>query len=319
MKWALLVSFYANRDAFPTMKHLGIFKQIQLINTPPGLTGFEENVMATAVLAVTSLFSTVSSTFAPLVRFVDDLAPEGGQETKLTCFREALVLARNEVYFANNKGKSGGCYRPHCITRCAAASVWQEAALHHLDIAAMAPPPCKPTRAVIVAREEVSRFGETQVNSRPLWNIDALRALLDTKGIRSEVAYVSGRWPFRNQAMLFHDADLLISAHSSQLTNVLFSRPGTAVIELMPHKYDNRVFQRIGLPLRVDYRVVQCPLPSQSDKADEARKLYGHLDGDACLRDPGCRGLHRNLGVEADLEQVDRALDSTLHRMAQVC
>jgi hypothetical protein len=200
-----------------------------------------------------------------------------------------------------------------------AANVWREAALRQLNVKQALPAPCKPKKAIIVARAQEARFGEAQVNSRPLWNIDALRKVVHSKGIETEVAYVTGRWPFRNQAMLFHEADLVISAHSSQLANVLFSRPGTAVIELMPHKYDNRVFQKIGLPLLVDYRVVQCPLPSSAPQSEKARELYGQLSGTECMRDAGCRSLHRNLGVEADLVELDAVLDSILHRMAKTC
>jgi hypothetical protein len=104
MKWALLVSFYANRGVYETLRDIPRFDGIQLINTPPPLSGFEENVMFTANDAVASLFPDASPNFTPIVRYVDDLVPAEGEATRLTCFREALLLSRNEVYFVNNQG-----------------------------------------------------------------------------------------------------------------------------------------------------------------------------------------------------------------------
>ena len=45
------------------------------------------------------------------------------------------------------------------------------------------------------------------------------------------------------QAKAFHEADIIISSHGAQLTNLAFIRPCTAVLELFPHGYYRGFFQ----------------------------------------------------------------------------
>ena len=43
------------------------------------------------------------------------------------------------------------------------------------------------------------------------------------------------------QAQLFHDADVVVGAHGAGLTNILFCRENTKVIELLHHEFDQGV------------------------------------------------------------------------------
>jgi capsular polysaccharide biosynthesis protein len=46
----------------------------------------------------------------------------------------------------------------------------------------------------------------------------------------------------QNQAKWFADKDLIIMAHGAAMPNVIFVRPGTAVVELFPRYYMNNMF-----------------------------------------------------------------------------
>ena len=47
----------------------------------------------------------------------------------------------------------------------------------------------------------------------------------------------------KNQALEFHNADIVISPHGAQLTNLAFIRPCTSVLELFPVRYYLAYFQ----------------------------------------------------------------------------
>jgi len=49
------------------------------------------------------------------------------------------------------------------------------------------------------------------------------------------------------QASEFHSADIVISSHGAQLTNLAFIRPCTAVVELFPYAYYLGFFQPLVL------------------------------------------------------------------------
>jgi hypothetical protein len=87
---------------------------------------------------------------------------------------------------------------------------------------------CPPKRVLLLRRPD-----------RRVLNSDQLRELLKAKwGLELEEHSVSALTPSREQMKLFATAGLILSSHSSQLINVLFSHPAQALIEIAPEFYN---------------------------------------------------------------------------------
>lgn len=105
----------------------------------------------------------------------------------------------------------------------------------------------KPTIAVL---QRIEGFG-----SRSILNlIDVGRAVRKIFGIvELRIWYIAEDTSALEQATLFHSADIIIATHSSQLTNLVFSRPGTHVIEIQPEIAHEYSFRDLGLAAGMDY------------------------------------------------------------------
>ena len=71
----------------------------------------------------------------------------------------------------------------------------------------------------------------TDAHRRPLRNEIALQEALAERGF---TICVLSQMPLWEQAVLFHDAKLIVGPHGAGLANMVFARPGTHVVELMP-------------------------------------------------------------------------------------
>ena len=58
------------------------------------------------------------------------------------------------------------------------------------------------------------------------------------------------------QARHFHGASCIVAPHGSALTNLVFCRPGTKIIELFSPSYVRVLYPRIGMALDLDYSVI---------------------------------------------------------------
>jgi capsular polysaccharide biosynthesis protein len=66
---------------------------------------------------------------------------------------------------------------------------------------------------------------------------------------------------FEDQARLFHEARLVVAPHGAGLANLVFSRPGTLLVELLADRRDGtvlRVYHTLALLLGVRYVGVKC-------------------------------------------------------------
>ena len=86
--------------------------------------------------------------------------------------------------------------------------------------------------------------------SRRLLNEDAVMARLEPLGFR-KVTMTGLR--VADQAALFRNASVIITPHGSGLTNMVFSNPGTVVIELFQPAYTNSCYWAIADFLKIDY------------------------------------------------------------------
>lgn len=89
--------------------------------------------------------------------------------------------------------------------------------------------PSGPGRALLVSRADAP--------TRRIVNEDALLAALAPEGLE---AVTFAGLPVRAQAALMAEARLVIGAHGAGLTNLIYCRPGTAVIEITTSQYMTR-------------------------------------------------------------------------------
>lgn len=68
--------------------------------------------------------------------------------------------------------------------------------------------------------------------------------------------YIDSRTPAAMQALMFCSAHVVISPHSSQLSNVMFSRPGTAVIEIRPPGFVETSFEALSKKMGHNYHLL---------------------------------------------------------------
>lgn len=85
---------------------------------------------------------------------------------------------------------------------------------------------------------------------------DRLVGALDRLGF--EAVTLEGR-DHDAQRRLFHDADVVVAPHGAALTNLAWSRPGCAVVELVPARRPNFAFHRLALEAGATWRGVLCP------------------------------------------------------------
>ncbi len=76
--------------------------------------------------------------------------------------------------------------------------------------------------------------GRGKVSYRKVLNEDWLTGLLSANGF--EIISMDGL-TLKEQALLFYNADSIIAPHGSALTNIMFCKPGTRLLELFPYQY----------------------------------------------------------------------------------
>lgn len=87
---------------------------------------------------------------------------------------------------------------------------------------------CPPKRAILLTRSD-----------RKILNVAELRAWMQQEyRIDLELHEVTGRNTSKEQIALFGTTGLILSSHSSQLINVLFSHPGQSLVEITPEFYN---------------------------------------------------------------------------------
>jgi capsular polysaccharide biosynthesis protein len=87
-----------------------------------------------------------------------------------------------------------------------------------------------------------------RTGTRRILNEDEVAAMLRPYGFERVVLE---ELPFERQVRLFSRAEIVVSAHGSGLTNLVFCRPGTSVIEILSPNYVNTTYwglsEKLGL------------------------------------------------------------------------
>ena len=77
--------------------------------------------------------------------------------------------------------------------------------------------------------------------------------------------YTPERLSQEKQIYLFRNASIILGAHGAALTNIIFCKPGTRVIEIIPADHPNKKCERISKILKLRYFRIKTK-PDNSDK-----------------------------------------------------
>jgi capsular polysaccharide biosynthesis protein len=59
---------------------------------------------------------------------------------------------------------------------------------------------------------------------------------------------------FEEQVRLFRNAEVVVGPHGAGFTNLIYSKPGTRVVEIMAKGYERRCYWTLSAELGHDYR-----------------------------------------------------------------
>lgn len=128
---------------------------------------------------------------------------------------------------------------------------------------------------------ELLYVSRNDARNRRLLNEDQMMAKLSPLGFR--MVTMTGR-TVADQAAFFRNARVVITPHGSGLTNMVFSNPGTVVIELFQPAYVNTCYWAIADFLGIDYYALiggGKPVPTPPAGVDHRQWFFQHMVPDA--------------------------------------
>lgn len=117
------------------------------------------------------------------------------------------------------------------------------------------PDPPQPNSRRIYVRRGVQR--------RAVLNEDDVLALLETAGF--EAVTMDGR-SIGEQAAMFASAEVIVAAHGAALANLVFSRPGTVVIELMGTNTASDMYAFLAWRRGLEYHMIMGTEPAPPER-----------------------------------------------------
>ena len=129
-----------------------------------------------------------------------------------------------------------------------------------------------------------------KTTSRNLLNEQLLLDSLASLGVQ---AVEPQDLPFPEQVGLFANADVVIGTHGAGLANIVFCKPNSQVVELIPSEYRNKCYWALAanIPLRYAY-IIGEPLQERLGRKESAsfnlpencfKSIYSFLQRTSCL------------------------------------
>ena len=111
-----------------------------------------------------------------------------------------------------------------------------------------------------------SRFNHCQI-----FDQKQINKWIKKKGLSS---YKPEKLSFQKQIYLFKNASVILGAHGAAFTNIIFCKPGTKIIELIPEDHPNRKCERLSKILKLKhFRIV-----TKSDNSNKNFPFRIHLE-----------------------------------------
>ena len=133
---------------------------------------------------------------------------------------------------------------------------------------------------VPLAQQQVTRefppyvyINRRDTTARNVLNEPAVEAALAEYGIES---FAMTGMPFLEQVALFSRAKVVVAVHGAGLTNLVFSPPGTPMLEFFPDSFVQSFFLELTQRLDQPYRHLVCPSPTPRH-SDHVALLHAHL------------------------------------------
>jgi len=146
-----------------------------------------------------------------------------------------------------------------------------------------APQTKKPKRLLYLPRQGLP--------SRRLLDEERITSFLRSMGFE---IFLPGRYSVAQQARVFAEARAVIGPHGGAMTNVVFMRPGSLVVEFFHPRYINPCYWRVAWANRCRYAY----LVGETDKTGETPAPPGDAGGHIRLGSPALDSLKRLLRRE---------------------
>ena len=224
------------------------------------------------------------------------------------CFRRVIASAREDTYFV--RPEDADVVRTAAHT---AAHVPRERAA------------CAPIRACYFQRSEGSSAGRWEGGARLIVNRQEVLAAMarlvaaHTPAGTLALVNVNSSSTFEQQVDTFARCDVLVSVHGSQNANAMFMRPGTAFMELNPHKFFYSSYEALSAVCRVLYapsRRNSIATPAElglvpkkaaafTARASAFTAEFGSWTDVQCQAQSRCRSLSRNFPTTINMTDFE--------------
>ena len=116
----------------------------------------------------------------------------------------------------------------------------------------------------------VRRTTTRQLNNH--WELKAVLQQFGAEVVDVDTAAIS----FEDQIRLFSNSKLVVAAHGSALTNILFMQPGTSVVEINPDGFTWYEYQKICDKLGLRHHFLDCDAEPDLAIPDDLVDYIGH-------------------------------------------
>ncbi|EKF31822.1 hypothetical protein MOQ_004338 [Trypanosoma cruzi marinkellei] len=122
-------------------------------------------------------------------------------------------------------------------------------------------------------------FAERERMSRMPSNYRQLKKkLLEEYKMLFDFGVFSGKLHIREQVRCFHDADVVIGPHGSNLANAMWMRHGTHLIEFVSYKYGNMCYHTTASTINVTYHAIFHNAEKEGSYSLSYDEVKRHMD-----------------------------------------